>query len=493
MRKAPIALTHRSKQLLDSGQRTLCIDLDGTLINTDLVWECFLKVLKQAPWRLMLIPIWLLGGKQRLKSELYRNVHIDVSALPYNRAVLDFIEENRSNYSAVVLVTGTIESLALSVAAHLGIFRSVIASDSRRNLTGSAKAEELTTVFAEGGYDYVANERADLAAWAHAARAITVNASRTTRDNLRQLPVEHLDLGGRSASVLTWLRAVRLHQWAKNALLFVPLVTAHRILDIHAMTMELVAFLAFGLCASGTYVLNDLLDLESDRHHATKRTRPFAAGEIPIPTALTACVMLLASGFSVAVALPKHFVAALAIYVVATIAYSLKLKRVASLDVVVLAGLYTVRVIAGAFAIGVVLSFWLLAFSMFVFLCLAIVKRVSELQDLQARNEVAIKGREYSVADAAILQVMGVSSGYISVLVLALYINSREIMELYASPRRLWLMVPLMLLWVTRLWVVTARGHMHEDPIVWAIKDPETWATGAAAAVVLLLATLAGG
>lgn len=257
-----------------------------------------------------------------------------------------------------------------------------------------------------------------------------------------------------------------------------------------------VAFLCFGLLASATYILNDLMDLDADRSHRTKRDRPIAAGVISIKSALIVAAGMLVTGLALALTLPDAFLWAMVTYLAATLSYSLGLKRVASLDIVILAGLYTIRIIAGAFAIGVPLSFWLLALSMFLFLCLALVKRVAELIDLSAvaqedAEDLKPNGREYRLGDIIVLQTLGASSGYLAVLVVALYINSTEVQALYRSPELLWLVVPLALLWVTRIWVVTARGYMHEDPIVFAIKDPETWLTGAVAGAIVVLATLA--
>jgi 4-hydroxybenzoate polyprenyltransferase len=250
-----------------------------------------------------------------------------------------------------------------------------------------------------------------------------------------------------------------------------------------------------GLCASATYIINDLLDLDADRHHTKKRTRPFAAGMLSVQSGIIACIVMLTAGILIALQLPTGFQIALACYLFATLLYSFRLKRVASLDVLLLAGLYTLRVVAGAWATGLALSFWLLAFSMFIFLCLALVKRVAELIELQKRQAstfrtpTQIRGREYGVEDIQILQVMGATSGYLAVLVLALYINSPEVSKLYATPELLWLIAPGMLLWVTRLWVVTARDYMDDDPIFFAIKDPETWITAVVTGVILLLAS----
>ncbi|HEY9096022.1 MAG TPA: UbiA family prenyltransferase, partial [Hydrogenophaga sp.] len=275
----------------------------------------------------------------------------------------------------------------------------------------------------------------------------------------------------------------------------IPVVTAHEVLNAHAMSGAVLAFLCFGVLASATYIINDMLDLEADRHHHKKRHRPFAAGTISLHTGVAAVVLLFATGWALAWNLSAGFQFAMAAYLVCTLLYSIRLKRFASLDVIVLAGLYTLRIIAGAFAADISLSFWLLAFSMFIFLSLAMVKRVAELVEMQKDERASgkvqgkLRGREYSTQDIVMLQAMGAASGYLAVLVLALYIHSPEVVDLYQTPQLLWLIAPLMLLWVTRLWMVTARGYMDEDPIFFAVKDPETWATGALVAGILTAAT----
>jgi 4-hydroxybenzoate polyprenyltransferase len=290
----------------------------------------------------------------------------------------------------------------------------------------------------------------------------------------------------------TWVRALRLHQWAKNLLLFLPLITSHRIFDIDALVPTTIGFLCMGLCASGTYLLNDLFDLDADRSHKRKRNRPLASGALSIRSGLVGSVVLVGAALFLGWALlPLSFFGALTAYLLFTLLYSFRLKRFASLDVIMLAGLFTLRIIAGAAAAEVVLSFWLLAFSMFIFLSLAVVKRVSELVQLREREleegrPVEVKGREYATSDLTILQALGACSGYLSVLVLALYINSDDVAVLYGTPELLWLVAPILLLWVTRIWIVTARGYMDEDPIFFAIKDPETWAVAALTGVAIL-------
>ncbi len=472
----------------------LCVDLDGTLISADLSIESLFGGLRKAPWIVFLLPFWLLRGKCFFKEALARLADIDASVLPYHHGVLSLVEKARSEGRLTVLVTGSHHKYAERVNAHLGLFDEFMATTAGCNLTGRTKAGRLRERFGEGGFEYVANAKVDLDVWRMAASAVTVNAPRRVLREVESFGRPHFHLPDTPVPFRSWLKAVRIHQWTKNALLFIPLIMAHRILDPSALFSVSLAFVAFGLAASATYIVNDLFDLQSDRLHAKKKHRPFAAGVISAKAGAIVAALLLGAGVVLALFLPGPFQVALGVYVVSTLLYSFRLKEIASLDVIILASLYTLRIIAGAFAAGLALSFWLLAFSMFMFLCLALVKRVAELIELRNRESrterIQVRGREYSTEDIPILQIMGASSGYLAVLILALYINSSEVLALYRLPEALWLIAPVLLLWVTRLWVVTTRGYMDEDPIFFAIKDPETWITAGVTGMILVTATM---
>jgi 4-hydroxybenzoate polyprenyltransferase/phosphoserine phosphatase len=478
-----------------SSQVPLCVDLDGTLTFADLSVESVLAVARRRPWLLLLLPVWYLRGRHHLKSELAARSELAVSVLPYDERVIALVEEARSRGRATILVTGSNRKFAEQVRDHLGIFDEVLASDESSNLSGARKAEKLSSRFGAGQYEYVADHSVDLPVWSSAAAAVTANASRSVVRRVAALGKPHKDLPLMQQSLRSWARALRLHQWSKNLLLFIPLITGHALFVWSALSAAVLAFLCFGLCASAMYIINDLLDLDADRHHREKRHRPFASGQLSIGQGLLASATMLSLGLGLALVLPRGFQISLATYIAMTLLYSFRLKQFASLDVLTLAGLYTLRVIAGTFAAELALSFWLLAFSMFVFLCLALVKRVAELLELRSRQqnggEVATtRGREYTTEDVPILQILGATSGYLSVLVLALYINSSDVSRLYATPEILWLIAPLMLLWVTRLWIVASRGRMNEDPILFATKDPETWVTAVVTIAILTAATL---
>ena len=464
----------------------LCVDLDGTLLRSDLLLESALALLAQRPWMLLAFPWWLLGGKAHLKRQIASRVSLDPASLPYDHRVLETLRSQPGRHR--VLCTASDERLVRPVAEHLGCFDEVIASDGQRNLSGSHKGRALVERFGERGFDYAGNGPVDLAVWAHARRALVVNAGTSlARAAARRCEVQvHWPAEGGGLRV--WLRALRVHQWLKNLLVFVPLLASHRFLDPSALIASTSGFIAFGLCASGVYLLNDLLDLPSDREHPRKRLRPFAAGSLSLLHGALVAPLLALAGLGLAWWAEPRFAAVLAAYYLLTLGYSLRLKRVVMLDVIILAALYTVRIIGGTVVIGAALSFWLLAFSMFIFLSLALLKRYTELAAMLAAGKSDAAGRGYTVDDLPLLQSLGASSGYLAVLVLALYINSPESIALYARPQVLWLLCPLMLYWVSRTWVVAHRGDMHDDPVVFAATDRASQVVGLLCGVIALLA-----
>ena len=303
----------------------------------------------------------------------------------------------------------------------------------------------------------------------------------------------------RGPALKSWLRAVRLHQWAKNVLIFVPLLLAHA-WSAATVGGGVVAFFSFGLCASATYIINDLLDLEADRKHPRKRRRPFAAGDLSAIAGVSAVVVMMAASFALALMVPKvilalpgahgvllphKFLEWLLLYTVTTLTYSLYLKRMLLLDVFVLSGLYTVRILAGSAATTVPISEWLGGFSVFFFLSLAFVKRFSELEALRERGGLAPAGRGYHVGDLEQLRALGTGSMFAAVLVTTLYISNPQTSLLYAHAKRLWLVVPVLLLWLSQVWMLASRGEMHDDPVVWAITSKRSLLLGAVMALVV--------
>lgn len=455
---------------MSSNDVPLCIDLDGTLVRSDLLIESALNVLGKNPFYVFLFGFWLLKGKANLKRRIAEIATLDADTLPYDTRVLEWVRQQSGNRSTV-LCTASDQRLAEAVAGHVGGFAAVLGSDGVRNLSGENKAKVLCDLYGEQGFDYAGNHSIDLLVWRHARRAIVANGSpRLVRRVQREYTVDKV-FEPENRSLRTWVKALRLHQWLKNVLVFLPLLAAHRLFYADSVATAGMAFLSFGLCASGTYVLNDLLDLKADRRHVRKRKRPFASGALPLVQAIVVAPLLTIGAFIIALSLSMHFALILLCYVALTLAYSFRLKRVVMLDVVVLAGLYTVRIIAGTVAIRVEYSFWLLAFSMFIFLSLAMLKRYTELLGLLESGQQVAGGRGYGVDDLPLIQSLGASSGYLSVLVLALYINSTASEALYHYPHLLWLLCPLLLYWISRVWVVAHRGLMHDDPIVFAVTD----------------------
>ena len=480
--RASIAISTRTVML------PLCVDLDGTLILSDLLLESLMLLIKRNPLYLFLIPLWLLRGRAVLKAEVAARITLNPEALPYNRELIRWLESERITGRSLWLCTASNELLAARVAAYLGYFDGVFASDRDVNLTGVTKAAGLVERFGERGFDYCGNERRDIAIWRRARGAIVVHGSRQLeRDAARHTPVLRV-FPRRGNTLRAIIRALRPHQWAKNVLIMVPLLAAHRAGEPAALAAGLLAVAVFCLCASSVYVVNDLLDLEADRAHARKSKRPFAAGDLSLLTGFVLAPSLLGAALLIAALLPANFQLVLATYYALTVAYSFALKGLVLIDAVTLAGLYTLRIVAGAAGVDVPLSFWLLLFSVFLFLSLAFVKRFAELDALRRQQRLRAAGRGYDVEDLPILQSLGSAAGYLSVLVLALYINSPEIEALYRRPKVIWMLCVLMLCWISRVWMKAQRGAMHDDPVVFALKDRMSLGVGLIAAITVALA-----
>ncbi|MBX7143043.1 MAG: UbiA family prenyltransferase [Oligoflexia bacterium] len=478
-----------SERKTSHSQRPLCVDLDGTLIHTDMLFESLFGVLKTSPLKLLTLPFVLLRGRARLKRELASSYQFDPSLLPYREDLLTFIRNERAQGRPIYLSTASDQLIAAKIAEHVGVFDGVLASDGSRNNKAASKAEALAQQFGERGFDYAGDSRADLSVWRRAEGAVLVGDA--NRHSSAQ--VEEQRIVGRFPNpprrvAKTVLKAIRVHQWVKNLLLFLPLILAHRAADALPLSHVLVGFFSFCFCSSSVYVLNDLLDLESDRHHHSKRNRPFASGVLSIGFGLVAVPSLLLSSLALALLIPPQFLAVLAGYFAVTLAYSLRLKQIVLVDILTLAALYTVRIIAGGAAAGVAVSEWLLAFSMFFFMSLACVKRYSELLILRQHNKQEAKGRGYVASDLEQIGQFGSAAGYLSVLVLALYVNSHDVSALYSRPQVLWLVCPLLLYWISRIWLIAHRGKLHEDPIVFAIHDKVSYVVGLLAVFIMIAA-----
>jgi 4-hydroxybenzoate polyprenyltransferase/phosphoserine phosphatase len=465
----------------------LCIDLDGTLIKTDLLYESLARLLKQKPWLLLMVPVWCLQGKAALKRRLAQHISVDVASLPYNLPLLEWLRHEKAANRRLVLATAAEESLAREIADYIGLFDGVVASDGLTNLKGKQKLRALRE---EAGiaFDYAGNSRADLEIWQHCKSAITVGVSSSLLKRVRESVRNVAIFDVRLRDPRSYAAAFRLHQWAKNVLIYIPLVTAHQIFDPIMLVKSSISVLLFSLCTSAQYVLNDLIDLEADRQHPKKRTRPFASGSIPLETGFIMAPVLLVISISGALFLSKGFALLLISYFVLSFFYSLYLKRIVLLDAFLLSGLYMTRIIAGHLVTGVPFSIWLLSFAFFVFLSLAFDKRWLELDNTRRTDRVVL-GRGYEVGDITQINLFGVCSAFLSVVIFILYLQSDKVKEMYKQPELLWVLSPLFLYWISRIWILSSRGKINEDPVIFVLKDPVTYAVGIVSGLIMFAAT----
>ena len=464
----------------------LCVDLDGALMKSDSLLDALCQFARMHPVELWRLPLWLAGGKARLKREVAQRAPLDVVRLPYNTDLLRWLQAQRREGRAIWLATGADDALAQRVAAHLGIFDGVLASDGETNLTSSRKLASLDSRFA--AFDYVGNSTADLPLLRRARQAMLANPTLGLRiaAGMRRIPVARTFTDRRPLG-RTLIKAIRIHQWTKNLLLLLPLLLSHN-LARSLVARVVAAFFCFSFMASANYLFNDMLDIESDRRHHGKRSRPFAAGDLSVAGGLALALALVAASLALLPLLPRAFAGWLGIYILSTIAYSFYLKRVALVDVLVLSGLYTLRMLAGGAATGTEISHWLAGFSSFLFLSLAMVKRFSELENLRERGIAATPGRGYLVADMEQIRAFGTASAYAAVLVFSIYIARPDVVGLYKHAARLWLILPLLVYWLNRVWLLASRGELDDDPVIFAMRDPVSLAVGVCVVVVALFA-----
>jgi len=472
-------------------QVPLCVDLDGTLIKTELLFESFPRLLKRNPFWLFPAIFWLLRGPAFLKREIAARVTLDPATLPYNESFLTFLREAKRSGRKLILATGSDRTAVMPVANYVGLFDEVLASNGKTNLRGASKRKALTEKFGERGFDYAGNSSEDLAVWQGAREAVVVNGSRALSDRVAQCAKLGPVFSSSTSRLQSLSRCLQPHRWVKNLIIFVPVLTGHELGNTSLLLRTVWAFGAFCLCASGAYVVNDLMDLEADRHHPTRQRRPFAAGDLPLQAGLVFGPALLVTGALVAAQLSWLLAVVVAVYSVLAMIYSWWVRQIALLDVFFVAGSYAVRLVAGYAATGIASSVWLLVFSMFVCLSMALAKRYVELDEQRDHAWKGAAGRDYMISDLRLVAYSGVGSGYVAALVPALYANSREATRLYAHPMRLLLICPLLLYWFSRVWLLARRGQLHDDPIVFALKDPVSYIVGALSLVMFWLA--AGG
>lgn len=472
----------------------LYVDLDGTLTPSDTLHESAMLFVRQSPLNLLRMLAWLSRGKAGFKRALADEVVPDPVRLPWREDFIQFLRTEHARGRTLVLASAADQRIVQRVADHLGLFQSVLGTaGDGPNLSRAHKREAIAAHARAMGHErwaYAGNSSDDLSVWEGSAQAIAVNAPSAVLQRLRARQPVAREFEHRAPSLKTLLRAIRLKQWSKNGLIFLPLLAAHTV-DPALWAQAFLAFVAFGLCASATYLVNDLIDLPSDRVHRIKRLRPLAAGTVRIATAVPLGLAMIAVAFALAIGVGWPFTAVLLLYTALTLAYSLRWKRIALFDVLLLATLYTLRIGAGALAVGVDLSNWLLAISVFLFLSLALVKRCAELEEAVDSDQAPAPGRGYQPRDLPSLRAMGMSSGFMAVLVLALYIDSPNSRALYAQPDLLWAASPVLLLWVMRIWLKTGRRELHgEDPLAFALKDPFSWGTLAVMIVIGAIATI---
>jgi len=457
--------------IAEPAKTPLVIDLDGTLIKTDLLVEAFFDYLGRDFLGAFRVASSLRNGKAALKHRLAAKVDLDAAILPYDESVLALIAGARQDGRKVYLATASHERKAHAVAAHLGLFDGVYATSSNNNLVGASKAAALVKTFGTRGYDYVGNDAPDLPIWCEARYAYGVRTSPTVRRRAMDMGIElRLIETAELPALRTWMKALRVHQYLKNTLIFVPLLTSHSF-DTFSILGALVAFISFSLTASAVYILNDLVDINADRRHPVKCLRAFASGALSVKTGLIATAILLSAALAAAATLPTNYLAVLVGYIALTTTYSFYLKRKMLLDIVVLAMLYTVRVIAGGVVIDVPLSDWLLSFSLLIFTSLALVKRYVELAlriDAQLDDP---SNRNYRKSDLPIIGSLAAATGMNAITVFALYLSSPAVIALYNHPRRLWAICPILMYLVGRMLILAHRRSLHDDPIVFALRD----------------------
>jgi len=466
----------------------LCVDLDGTLVKSDTLVDSLLALLRSRPLKALALPGKVLEGKAAFKAWVTDSVSLDVAHLPYNRKLLHYLQSEFARGRVIYLATGADERLAERVAAHLGIFAGVLGSDGETNLTGNRKLERLRTHLRAGSFDYIGNDSPDVPVLAAAGEPMIANPSLRLRIALRAhgiRPARVFD--ERTHPLKSALKAIRIHQWAKNALIFFPVLLAHD-LRVSQLLAAIGAFFSFSLAASATYIVNDLLDIEADRRHRFKRRRPFASGDLSAQLGfaiIAAFLTLAAVGASL---IPAAFTLWLVLYLATTLAYTGYLKRIPLVDVLILSGLYTLRLLAGSAATFTPISHWLAGFSFFLFLSLGIVKRFAELEHLRASSLQPSNGRGYFLSDLEQLRSFGTASSYAAVVIFSIYISGHDVTKLYHTPGRLWFVVPLMILWLNRVWLLASRGELDEDPVVFAMTDRMSLFIGVAVLAIVLLA-----
>lgn len=447
----------------------LYVDLDGTLIKTDLMFESLLLLLKKNIFYALVLPFWLIKGKTHLKLQLAKRIDLPVSNLPLNTEFYSYLRGQKEAGREIILISGSSQRAVTAISEHIKLFDASYGSDEDTNLKAKKKLQKIRELSGERGFAYAGNSLDDIIIWQAASQSIIVNCYADISQSIDSS--QKLRFDQPSSLTIKLLQAIRPHHWLKNILVFVPLVLSHQILNIELLSLAAVTFISFSLCASSVYVLNDLIDLNNDRCHWRKRNRPFASGDLPLIIGFIIGPLFFLTGAIIALFLPLGFQLIFLLYWFVNLLYSFYLKRLFIVDIFILSFLYNLRIIAGAESISIETTNWLLGFSFALFLGLAIVKRVAELHNAITRRKIGIEGRAYKQRHLKLLSSIGIFFSAIAVSIFAFYISAPETTELYDAPLILWAILPLLTYLLYRIWYNALNQKMNEDPIIFAATD----------------------
>lgn len=465
----------------------LFVDVDGTYLKTDLLFESFIVAIRNNPLVIIYCFFWLTKGIGFLKYKLSMRADLDISIMPKNPEFLAFLNKEKNKARKIILATAGAEKYAALLVSESKLFDSYLCSDKNTNLKSRAKLSKILKL--SDDFAYAGNDKVDFVLFSQAKEKYLVNATQNVSRAGEKFEFDGVfDSQPSTGNGKTWLKQLRLHQWLKNLLIFVPLMVSGLFTQITNITEVSLGFIAFSFLASATYIVNDLFDLSSDRQHPRKKYRPLAAAKLSILAGLVGAAALLFFAFGLALLLGLKFIVILLIYLGLTLFYSFVLKKYVAMDTVALAMLYTLRILAGTAILSISVSFWLFAFSIFIFLSLALVKRCAELKSLEKEGKLITNGRDYRVEDYSILVSFGISSAMLSLLMFSFYINNNALTNQYQEPDLLWVVVLGLCYWLMRMWIKTHRGEMHDDPIVYSLKDKGSIITILTSSIIMMVA-----
>jgi len=469
-------------------KNNLVVDLDQSLLKIDLFKEVLAVSLINNPrvfFKTILLAIY---NKAKAKDFLAKNTKIVYDTLPYDNLVIDIIANYRAKGFQILLATGAPKEYALPIAKHLGLFDNVIATDENKNNVGGEKLEAIRKTIGDD-FIYLADSKKDLPIWLHCKKAILVGKNNVLQKEFKKNGVEIIDeINTRKSFLAIIAKQLRIHQWSKNILVFVPAIAGHSLFEEGIFFEIFLAFCTFCLISSGIYIINDIHDIDSDRKHPINKDRPITSGQLPVNLALFISMIMFIIGAMLTLGLGFLFSIVISSYILLNIIYTCYIKQVIILDLILLMTFYTIRLLAGYVSLAVLPSPWLLSFSIFLFFSLGLLKRYIEIILLQEKNVVTISGRGYSLKDSNILMTMGVSSSIIAGLVLLLYTGSENVTVLYNRPIILIALVPIYLYWITWMWLMAERGKMESDPVIFAVKNKSTYIVLACLIIVGILA-----